>query len=564
MTGSAPADSIVTRQPFPGTNDPFWIGSQLAAEGKITPEQLKSAIDHYRNNPAVGFAAIVEKLGLSTPQQLAEIISTKYNYPKIKIESVAIDKAIAKQTAQTKEKMRVFLPFKKEGATLCVAIADPATYPPHVARLDFGATPLKFFVAPRQEILASIDNAWRIETQISNPTEFYRKVLLDAISERATDVHINPRGELYNVRFRIDGILVHRLFVNRAEGENVVRAAKILARVDTSETRLPLDGGFKLQFGSKLYTFRLSTEPTIVGENAITRIQTDNTEILDFEALGMEPDDIERIRDFLKLPEGIVVVTGPTGSGKTTLLNTMMHGLNSVEEHVLTIEDPVEFLNPNFTQIQVNPKIGLTFATALRSALRQDPDTILVGEIRDNETASIAITAALTGHLCFSTLHTNSAVAAITRLMDIGLEAFLLASSLKGVVAVRLIRRLCPKCKQVNPESEYLQKHYNIKNPVYTHAEDGCAECNHTGYKGRVGIFEVLPLFRTGDSEEIKEQNRKLNRLITHVGDSQNPTTETDILRELLARGLRTLRQDGLCKIEQGVTSMEEVLKATV
>ncbi|MEJ7138907.1 type IV-A pilus assembly ATPase PilB [Amphibiibacter pelophylacis] len=389
----------------------------------------------------------------------------------------------------------------------------------------------------------------RVDADDAPVVRFLQKMLVDAINLRASDLHFEPYEHQYRVRFRIDGEL--REVSNPPVGirERLAARIKILARMDIAERRMPQDGRMKLRFGSKTVDFRISTLPTLFGEKIVIRVLDASAATLGIDSLGYEPAEKARLLDAIRRPYGMVLVTGPTGSGKTVSLYTCLNLLNKPGVNIATAEDPAEINLPGVNQVNVNERVGLTFATALRSFLRQDPDIIMVGEIRDLETADIAIKAAQTGHLVLSTLHTNDAPSTLSRLLNMGVAPFNIASSILVITAQRLARRLCERCKEpvTLPDAALLDAGYtpqHVAQGLKLYRPVGCPECNQ-GYKGRVGLYQVMPI-----SPEIE-------RIILNHGSS------SDIAQQARRDGVRDLRQSGLVKAARGVTSLEEVLSVT-
>jgi general secretion pathway protein E len=376
------------------------------------------------------------------------------------------------------------------------------------------------------------------------------RLILNAVEVRASDIHFEPFENEFKVRYRIDGILHNVESPPSRLQDAIISRVKIMAKMDIAERRLPRDGRIKLKVSDKEIDFRVSTLPTIFGESLVMRILDRDALILDLEKLGLPEDLLPQYVELISKPYGMILVTGPTGSGKTTTLYTTLAKINSPETKIITLEEPVEYQLRGVNQIQVNTKIGMTFANGLRSIVRQDPDIILVGEIRDRETAETAIQSALTGHLLFSTLHTNDAAGAVTRLLDIGVENFLLSSTLLGILAQRLVRVICPHCKRrVDPEAKLLRA-MNVSPDnvcgIEFFAGAGCEECKHTGFKGRIGIFEYLPV------------DDDIRREIT-------ARSSTERIKDVaLGKGILTLRQDGWNKVKRGITTISEVLRVTL
>lgn len=373
-------------------------------------------------------------------------------------------------------------------------------------------------------------------------------MILRAVKEKASDIHIEPFGdETLKVRYRIDGILHDVMSLPRQLRLAVISRVKIMSDLDIAERRLPQDGRIQVNISGRKINIRVSVLPTVNGEGAVLRILDPASILLELNSLGFSKDMLPKFNSLIKKPNGIILVTGPTGSGKSTTLYTALNILNSTEKKIMTIEDPVEYKLKGINQIQAKPKIGLTFAAGLRSFLRQDPDIMLVGEIRDKETAEIAVQAALTGHIVLSTLHTNDASSSVIRLIDIGIEPFLISSSVIGIIAQRLVRRICPKCKKeikLTPDIiKILEEHDINSNEIILYKGEGCSHCKDTGYKGRIAIFELMII-----TDNIRD-------LIT-----RNVTTGK--LREAaIKEGMSLLIEDGLKKVYEGITTIDEVLR---
>jgi len=373
-------------------------------------------------------------------------------------------------------------------------------------------------------------------------------IILRAVKENASDIHIEPFGEdTLKIRYRIDGILHDVMSLPRNLQLAVISRIKIMSDLDIAERRLPQDGRIQVNVVEKKINIRVSILPAVTGESAVLRILNPSSISLDLDSLGFSSDILPNYLALIKKPNGIILVTGPTGSGKSTTLYTTLNLLNSTEKKIMTIEDPVEYRLKGISQVQAKPKIGLTFAVGLRSFLRQDPDIMLVGEIRDKETAEIAVQAALTGHIVLSTLHTNDAPSSVIRLIDIGIKPFLISSSVIGVIAQRLVRKICPKCKKeikITPSMEKIMDEYKINsNKITLYKGEGCPYCKGTGYKGRVAIFELMVI------------TENIRGLIT-----KNVTTGK--LREAaINEGMCPLKNDGMKKVCKGITTIDEVLR---
>ncbi len=503
------------------------------------------------------------------------MVKLKYqDYPK---EPVAIDNLTIKFMKQC-----LFVPLELVDNTLKIGMADPGDhYTIDALRLAYGYN-VEALEGVREDILETIERLYgagsqsletiieeagkdifEIDTSGNEDVDHLRdlaseapiirlvnRLILNAVEIRASDIHFEPFENEFKVRYRIDGVLhevdspPHRLQAA------IISRVKIMAKLDIAERRLPQDGRIKLKISDKEIDFRVSTVPTVFGESLVMRILDRGNLILDLNKIGFPGRILDQYNELIKQPYGMILVTGPTGSGKTSTLYTTLAKINSSELKIITLEDPVEYQLHGINQIQVNPKIGLKFASGLRSIVRQDPDIILVGEIRDKETADIAIQSALTGHLLFSTLHTNDSCGAITRLLDMEVENFLLSSTLLGVLAQRLVRVICSACKEEYEPEERLVKSMGIEAKEAAETKfyrgAGCEECRNTGFKGRIAIFEFLQV-----DEDIRREI--VNRSSTEM-----------IKKTAVKKGLTTLRQDGWDKVRQGLTTIPEVLRVTM
>jgi len=386
--------------------------------------------------------------------------------------------------------------------------------------------------------------------QEASVVKFVNQIIWEAFKERATDIHLEPMENDLRIRYRVDGVL-HQTPVppqlKRFQAA-IISRIKVMSNMDIAERRLPQDGRINVRSGGEEIDVRVSTIPTAYGESVSLRLLTRSSIFLGLESLGLNPEDEKIIRKLVDLPHGIILVTGPTGSGKSTSLYAFLSTINSIDQRIITIEDPIEYELPGVNQMHVKPDIGLTFASGLRHILRQDPDVIMVGEVRDLDTAEIAIRAALTGHLVFSTLHTNDAAGAITRLIDMGIEPFLVSSSLEALIAQRLVRTICRSCKEhYQPEIEFLREvnFPDLEKPTKFYRGRGCEDCRFTGYKGRTGIYEIL----------VMAEN--LRPLIIER------TSSTTLKQAACTNGMKTLREDGWAKVRAGVTTVEEVARVT-
>ncbi|MDA8169762.1 MAG: ATPase, T2SS/T4P/T4SS family [Nitrospiraceae bacterium] len=504
-------------------------------------------------------------------EELLEALSIQSGLPIISEkefpETLPIDKlsfAFLKENA--------FLPLSVNNGTLSLAIADTSRRDAvESIRASFGCD-VKLYLAKGKSIISHLDSLYAsrnammqrliegvIEEEASVPEEngdvshlkdlaqekgiiqLVNLIIENAVKDRASDIHVEPEETLIRVRYRIDGILYDKEMLPAKMQPALSSRIKLLSRMNIAERRLPQDGRIRGSFAGRDIDIRVSTLPTVYGESIVMRLLDREASFISLEEIGFDGQLLERYGRLIKKPYGMVLITGPTGSGKTTTLYASLVKLNSPEKKIITVEEPVEYLLRGINQIQVRPRIGLSFANGLRHIVRQDPDIIMVGEIRDLETASISIHAALTGHLLFSTLHTNDSASAITRLVDMGVEPYLVSSTLAGVMAQRLVRRICPYCK-VQKEADPPVKAEGIE-AVWEGR--GCERCNGTGYRGRVAIFELLDI-----DDEFRE-------LITRNATSR------EMKDKAVASGMRTLRKDGLGKVRQGITTIDEVYRVT-
>lgn len=528
------------------------------------------------------FVAAVVQSGTINPTDLAHTLSQALSVPLVDLSAVDLQRVPRNIIDNKLAAQYHVLPLSKRGNRLFVAGADP-TDQEAIERIKFAtqlapewvlvehdklAKALEGITTTAEEQLSAIassDFEFDVTEDMGTPApdsadmsaevedapvvRFLQKMLIDAINARASDLHFEPYESSYRVRFRIDGELREISQPPLAIKDKLASRIKVISKLDIAEKRVPQDGRMKLKFGSKSIDFRVSTLPTLFGEKIVIRILDPSSAKLGIEALGYEPEEKARLMEAIKRPYGMVLVTGPTGSGKTVSLYTCLNILNQPGVNIATVEDPAEINLPGINQVNVNDKAGLTFAAALKAFLRQDPDIIMVGEIRDLETADISIKAAQTGHMVMSTLHTNDAPTTLTRMMNMGVAPFNIASSVILITAQRLARRLCDNCKVPGdyPKQALLDAGYkesDLDGTWKAYRAVGCSSCNN-GYKGRVGIYQVMPI-----SEEIQ-------RIILSHG------TALDIAKQAKAEGVRDLRESGLVKVKQGVTSLEEVIAVT-
>jgi type IV pilus assembly protein PilB len=567
------------------------LGEILVKDSLISADQLKQALDYQKKNGGRLGTCLV-KLGLVSDDDITAVLSRQYGVPSINLKFYEVDPAVIKLVPQETAVRYQIVPLSRVGSTLTIAMTDPT----NVFAMDdikfmtgFNVEPVvasetaiseaihKFYgdvesVEELDKVMKDLtgDEADALElaaeetemdlASLSKAAEeapiikLCNLILTDAVKRGASDIHVEPYEKEFRVRFRIDGILQNVMAPPLKLKDAMTSRMKIMSKLDISEKRLPQDGRIMIKYlkdgKKKELDFRVSTVPTLFGEKIVLRLLDKENLRLDMTKLGFEPEALAKFERQILKPYGMVLVTGPTGSGKTNTLYSSVARLNTPETNIMTAEDPVEFQLPGINQVQMKEQIGLNFASALRAFLRQDPNIILVGEIRDFETAEIAVKAALTGHMVLSTLHTNDAPSTISRLMNMGIEPFLVATSVNLICAQRLVRRICVQCKeplQIQAPA-LIEAGFSADEAAKTVVQHGkgCATCNNTGYKGRVGLYEVM------------EINDELRELIL-VGASA-----LEIKKKALEQGMITLRRSGLQKVAAGQTTMEEVLRETV
>jgi type IV pilus assembly protein PilB len=565
---AAPAGAF----PVPGLRPPTQrtgakrrIGDVIVQLGFAERELVEKAVEKGRAGGVPLGQSLIDA-GIVDSNQLAQALAERNGLDYVDLNSFEVDQGAANLIDAAKARRYQTIPISFLGEqTLLVATADPA----NVLALDDIAMATGYevrrAVASPEDIDGVIDQLSRLGDAVeeledeADPAEvielrdqadeapvvkLVHSVIADAVRRGASDIHFEPRSSDMRVRYRIDGVVVDTTTVPRQLVAGLVSRVKIMANLDIAEKRLPQDGRIGLSVDGRHIDLRVATLPVVRGESAVMRILDKDKVVMDLDVLGMEPHDRERLEGALAATNGAILVTGPTGSGKTTTLYAGLNTVNTPDKTIITVEDPVEYELSGVKQVQVNPKSGLTFAAGLRSMVRADPDIIMVGEVRDRETAQIAIESALTGHLVLTTLHTNDAPLAAARLIEMGIEPYLVASGVVCVVAQRLVRRLCECKSAVELSQEVLTgQGFDCDAGFKAYEPVGCVRCNHTGYKGRFGIYEVLQV-----TEDIR-------RLIMEGGGA-------DQLRKMArSEGMRTLREDGLTKIQNGDTSVAEVLR---
>jgi type IV pilus assembly protein PilB len=560
------------------------LGELLVGNNLITKEQLAHALAEQKaagGQPRLG--TILVRDSLLSEAELTSFLSKQYGVPTINLSDYDVDPSVVKIIPVDVAHKYQIVPVNRAGSTLIIAMSDPSNI--------FAIDDIKFMTGYNVEVvvvaesaiklaidklydqsasLADVMNGMEMDdfevvadeddvdvgsleraTEDAPVVKLVNLILTDAIRKKASDIHVEPYERYFRVRYRIDGVLYEVMKPPMKLKNAITSRIKIMSELDIAERRLPQDGRIKIKLGGgKDMDFRVSVLPTLFGEKIVMRLLDKSNLQLDMTKLGYETDALANFQAEIHKPFGMVLVTGPTGSGKTVSLYSALSELNKVTENICTAEDPVEFNFAGINQVQMHEDIGLNFAAALRSFLRQDPDIIMIGEIRDFETAEIGVKAALTGHLVLSTLHTNDAPSTINRLLNMGIEPFLVASAVNLITAQRLARRVCSECKAVEeiPVQSLIEAGVPAEEAagVTCYRGAGCPKCNNTGYKGRVGFYQVMPML-----EPIRE-------LIL------NGANTAEIKRESMRLGIKTMRQSGLTKLAEGVTSFEEVLRVTV
>jgi general secretion pathway protein E len=555
------------------------FGERLVKLGKLKPSDLERAL-RAQAEIRQPLGSVLVRLGMLTEQEVAFVLSRHLNvrmalskdYPSLPVENLGIainymrnaeivplqagDERLVVAMSNPQDEFTCQAICMASGRSVEPLLGLPTEIRANIERLYGGE-------ASKQESGAGGDDEFEITSQDHNLDDIehlkdmaseapvirlVNQIMTNAMTQRASDIHIEPFETHLKVRYRIDGVIHEVESPPPQLTAAIISRLKLMARLNIAERRLPQDGRIQLRAQGKEIDMRVSTVPTMHGESVVMRLLDKHSVKLDLNTLGFSDDNLRKVQQQLDAPHGVILVTGPTGSGKTTTLYSALTQLNTPENKVLTVEDPVEYELEGINQIQANPKIGLNFADALRSIVRQDPDIIMIGEMRDVETARIAIQSALTGHLVLSTLHTNDAASGITRLMDMGIEDYLITSTVNGILAQRLVRRLCPQCRESHPvlpeiEQELGLRHYQPEGELRLWHAKGCSACSNSGYKGRSAIHEVLVM------------DDPLRRLILKHEDA-------GVLQEQARKGgMRTMYEDGLFKALKGVTTLEEVLR---
>jgi general secretion pathway protein E len=559
------------------------LGDVLVRTTRLEPEQLERARQRQVES-GEGLCEVLVEEGFLNPEEVQSALAAQLGIPlRTALSPEDVDETLVERVPIGFAKAHRLLPLRQTDAgEVRVAVANPLDLAPlDDLRLLFQGAEVSLELASEGVILSAInlvydrgpgatdqlaeeatDDLDALATELSvEPQDLLEatddapiirlvnSMLQHAVKERASDIHVEPFERELRVRFRIDNILYEPMKpLPKALQASIASRIKIMGHLNIAEKRLPQDGRIRLKIAGRDYDVRLSTLPVAYGERLVLRLLPDTQELLDLETLGFSENQLGVIERLVKRPNGIILVTGPTGSGKTTTLHAALARINDPDKNIITVEDPVEIQQPGISQIEVNSKIGLTFSAALRSILRQNPDVILVGEIRDLETAEIAIQASLTGHLVLSTIHTNDAASSITRLVDMGVEPFLVGSSLVAALAQRLVRVLCKECREAVEASDDELREIGVRppgRPVRVYRPAGCAHCNSTGYRGRVGIFELMLV------------DDDIRALVSKGIDAKT------IKQKAMSKGMGSLRADGARKVLRGVTSIAEVIRAT-
>ncbi len=560
------------------------LGELLIKEGLLTASQLEKAISTQRQEGG-RLGEVLVKLGIIKEDQMVAVLGKQLNVPYFSLGTgmlkPAIDQGLEHLIPQEFAFKNSVLPLSRTLRSLTVAMSDPldlilvdnskkltgceinpviATHSDIMKAIEefYGKTAMLRdavestydAAGPVLELEDNLGQELSLDKLIARAEEAPVVKLVDliirqAIEERASDIHLEPFKDRISLRYRIDGKLYEIPPPAKHLNLPIVSRVKILAKLDIAEKRLPQDGAILVRINDRAIDIRVSVIPTIYGEKVVLRILDRSGSLMDLNSMGFDPKQIELLRKAINSPYGLVFITGPTGSGKTTTLYAILNEIKDPSKNIITVEDPVEYKLDGVNQVQIKPEVGLTFATALRSFLRQDPDVMLVGEVRDLETAQICIRSALTGHLVLSTLHTNDAPSAVNRLMDIGIEPYMLAPSLLAVIGQRLIRKLCPDCKEAYEATAEELKNARVKAELI-YRPKGCAKCNNTGYKGRICIAEVMLV----DSQ---------------IQDLINQRAPFQKIRQVaMASGMQTIYESGMKKVEAGIASLEEALSATL
>ncbi|HHW03488.1 MAG TPA: type II secretion system ATPase GspE [Thermoanaerobacterales bacterium] len=548
------------------------LGDILVESGKITKDQLEYAIELQKKRGDKLGKILVDE-GMVSEDDIMEILEYQLGVPHVKLDKYIIDPEVARTVPETIARKYNIIPIKRTDKLLTVAMSDPMNIfaideiklasglevQPAIASEDDIKAAIEFYYGKQtvEKAIEDFKKEYKVENnatlekelmeQVNNApvVRLVNSIIEQAVVSRASDIHIEPGERKLRIRFRIDGELHEIMSTSMQTHGAVVARIKIMSNLNIAERRLPQDGRIEIEVAGKSLDLRISVLPTVYGEKVVIRILDRSSFLMSKRQLGFNEDSIQKYEHLLHMPYGIILVTGPTGSGKTTTLYAALRELNSPSVNIITLEDPVEYRLEGINQIQINPKIGLTFASGLRAILRQDPNIIMVGEIRDEETANLAVRAAITGHLVLSTLHTNDAASSVVRLLDMGVEPYLASAAMAGVIAQRLVRKICPECK-----TKYLASEQELKilgfepgTELELYKGRGCSSCNGTGYWGRTAVNEIMLITRK--HRELITQRQSSDKLI-------------EVSRE---QGMQTLKENCIERVIAGITTLEEMLR---
>lgn len=558
------------------------LGEILINQGAITSEQLKLALEAQKTDGKKKIGDILISQGVITPKQLNLALSHVYESEYIELENVVLDPEVVSLIPKKIALRYKLIPLNRDNNTITLAMANPLDVNAIDYIKEFTKMDVKAKFANENDIINALSSHYEAGYQFDDLLDrvdvatvsdisdeinlsaleaisqeapiiqLVNMIIVDGIKERASDIHLEPNQRGLLVRYRIDGMLHDMRMLPPRVKPAVISRVKILSNMDIAERRLPQDGRFQLRFGAREVDLRVSSIPTVYDEKIVLRLLDKSQGVIALDSVGFSEEQVQEFRKLISSPHGIILITGPTGSGKSTTLYATLNEVDSVKNNVITVEDPVEYKLDRINQINVRPKINLTFANALRSILRQDPDVIMIGEMRDSDTAHIAVQSALTGHLVFSTLHTNDAVSSLTRMIDMGVEPFLISSTVIAVMAQRLVRKICTKCRE-----EYIPEvgifddlNLNIKLPpkenIRLFRGKGCEHCKNTGYYGRIAIFEMIAL------------NDELRSMILRKISSN------EIKDVAIRYGMKTLLDNGVARALEGITTIDEVFRVAV
>ena len=555
------------------------LGELLLENNLITEEQLNIALEEQKAK-GIKLGEAIIGLGYVTQDAINDLLCQQLNIDFVDLRKIEIDDSIARMVGEKVVRKYMLLPFAlddRQANVIKVAMEDPMnimaiddigiitgmTVQPYLSTHAYISTAIdKLYGKSQANAIAeqfmkeqgagddadnAAENKRQEDVDNSPVVKLVNNIIEGGVRQRASDIHIEPFEYNVRIRYRIDGVLREIISYDRALYAAIIARLKVISGMDISEKRKPQDGRITITVDRREYDIRVSNLPTVFGEKVVMRLASKEGFKRDKKDLGLSPTDLVKFDNILRNPHGIILVTGPTGSGKSTTLYTALSELASDEVNIITVEDPVEANVDNVNQVQVNVKANLTFASALRSILRQDPDIIMIGEIRDGETAEIAVKASITGHLVVSTLHTNSTAASISRLIDMGIEPYLLGDSLVGIIAQRLVRRLCPECKESYEADEEEKRVLKVpqNEPLKLYKACGCEACGNTGYYGRIGVYEIMPI------------SRKIKKLIASGANAD------EITAQAVTEGMNTLRMSASNYVKQGLTSFNEMMKIT-